>query len=44
MFYKHSSKTEYAKIIQCLNCFVALGTPSTAGVSQQTVWLEGGPT
>ena len=37
MFYKHSSKTEYAKIIQCLSCLVALGTPSTAGVSQQNV-------
>ena len=37
MFYKHSSKTEYAKIIQCWRCLVALGMPSTAGVNQQTV-------
>ena len=37
MFYKHSCKTDYAKIIQCLKCLVALGTPSTAGVNQQTV-------
>ena len=44
MFCKHSSKTVYAKIIQCLNCLVALGTPSTTGVSQQTVRLGGGPT
>ena len=25
MFYKHSSKTEYAKIIQYLKCLVASG-------------------
>ena len=37
MFYKHSSKTEYARIIQWLRCLVALGTPSTVGVNQQTV-------
>ena len=37
MFYKHSGKTEYARIIQCLRCLVALGTPSTVGVNQQTV-------
>ena len=37
MFYKYSSKTDYAKIIQCLKCLVALGTPSTVGVDQQTV-------
>ena len=39
MFYKHSSKTEYAKTIFFFFFFFffALGTPSTAGVSQQTV-------
>ena len=37
MFYKNSSKIDYAKEIQCLKCLVALGTPSTAGVNQQTV-------
>ena len=37
MFYKHSSKTNYAKISQCLKCLVALGLPNTAGVNQQTV-------
>ena len=37
LFYKHSSKTEYAKIIQSVRCLVALGTPSIAGMNQQTV-------
>ena len=40
MFYKYNSKMEYAKIIQCLRCLVALGNSYRLIIPKYDVFIH----